>query len=87
MGIRILESTVTYRKGTNGTASDSGVVHVCPVMGANAFGVVDLENVHVIMNDKLSALNMYYSYGWKMTFGVKTLNSSFGIGVASYEGA
>lgn len=88
MGIRILESTETYRTDTDGTANYStGVAHYTPVLGAEAFGYIDLEKTHVIMNDKLSALGMYYSYGWKMTFGVKTLNSAFGIALCSYGGA
>jgi len=39
MGIRILESTETYRTGTGGTVDyTSGVAHYSPVLGAEAFG-------------------------------------------------
>jgi N4-gp56 family major capsid protein len=87
MGIRILESTFTYRTTTAGAANAAGVAHYCPVMGAEAFGKIELENPRVVMNTSRSALGMYYDYGWRMTFGVKTLNSTFGVSVISYEGA
>ena len=87
MGIRILESTETYRSDTDGTVNyASGVAHYTPVLGAEAIGTVNMDNVHVIMNDKVSELNMFYSYGWKMTFGTTTLNSAFGIALCSYGG-
>ena len=88
MGIRILESTETYRTGTGGTVDyDTGVAHYTPVMGAEAVGCIDLISPKVIFNDKLSALGMYYSYGWKMTFGTQVLNSAFGVSLCSYGGA
>lgn len=91
MGVRFVEATDTYRTDTDGTADyDSGAVHYCAVMGAESYGAVDLEKASVYLKtgagDTSNPLNMFYTYGWKMTMGQVVLNSAFGVRIASLVG-
>jgi len=84
-GVRFLESSNAYVRGTGVTATAS--IYVTNVFGRDAFGVTDLQNLKTYVKpfgsggvsdptDKVSTA------GWKTTFGAAPLNSAFQVSIS-----
>lgn len=80
-GIRWVRTTQPWRHAIDSyTYSASGLVHVVPIFGAQALGVLELsgQGKHIIAVEgpsKSDPLDMYQTIGWKVTNAVRTLNA------------
>lgn len=80
-GIRWLMTTQPWRHAVDAyTYSETGAVHVVPIFGAKAFGMMELsgQGKHIIAvkgPSKYDPLDMYQTIGWKVINAVKTLNA------------
>lgn len=80
MGVRFLETSNGYVRGTGVTTS--GSVYVTSIFGTDGFGVTDLQNLETFVKGFESGgtadpTNKVATAGWKTTFGAAVLNSSF----------
>jgi len=84
-GVRFLESSNAYVRGTGVTSSAS--IYVTNIFARDAFGVTDLQNLKTFVKpfgsggvsdptDKVSTA------GWKTTFGAAPLNSAFQVSLS-----
>lgn len=99
-GCKIVEGTVPFSEDeTEGTFSDTfnaagtnttGLIYSSLILGAGAFGAVDLPKAgsspdkkpSIIVNDKpdkADPLNQFITVGWKAYWGSAVLNANFGI--------
>ena len=83
-GIRFMETSNAYVRGTG--IATSGSVYVTTVVGQDAFGVTELQNLQTFTKDFGSAgaadpTNKVATAGWKTTFGASVLNASFGVNI------
>lgn len=83
-GIRFVEATESYRESVAGVASETGAVHVIPILGREAFGVVDLsgdEKKIIVKTPQQTGqpLELTGTVGWKAGFKTKVLNSCYGV--------
>ena len=81
-GIRFLESTNAKVVGTG--VATSGSVYETQILGKEAFGVTNLQDLQIIMHRFGSGgvsdpTDKVATAGWKTTFGATVLNSAFGI--------
>jgi N4-gp56 family major capsid protein len=84
MGVRFLESSNAYVRGTGVTASSS--VYVTSVFGKDAFGVTELQGLKTYIKDFNSGgtgdpTEKIATAGWKTTFGAASLNGDFYVNV------
>lgn len=95
-GVMIVEATNPFRElkaGAEGTYAAAGEIFTSYVLGAEAFGVVDMQSLGgspfkpqiVILDkpDKSDRLGQFISVGWKVYWGTAVLNASFGIALRS----
>lgn len=80
MGVRFLETSQGYVRGTGVTASAS--IYVTSFFGRDAFGVTELQNLKTYIKGFESGgtgdpTEKVSTAGWKTTFGAATLNSNF----------
>jgi N4-gp56 family major capsid protein len=83
-GVRFLETSNGYVRGTGVTASSS--IYVTTILGKDAFGVTDLQNLRTYVKDFGSGgvsdpTDKVATAGWKTTFGAASLNSSFYVNI------
>lgn len=83
-GVRFLETTNGFVRGTGVTASAS--IYVTTILGKDAFGVTDLQNLRTYVKDFGSGgvsdpTDKVATAGWKTTFGASTLNSAFFVNI------
>lgn len=81
-GVRFLESSNGYVRGTGVTASAS--IYVTSFFGRDSFGVTDLQNLKTYVKGFESGgtsdpTEKVSTAGWKTSFGVAPLNANFGI--------
>ena len=81
-GIRFLESTNAKVVGTG--VATSGSVYETQILGKEAFGVTNLQDLQIIMHGFGSGgvsdpTDKVATAGWKTTFGATVLNSAFGV--------
>ncbi len=83
-GTRCVIGTQPYRTLSDGTFSESGLVHNNVMMGKNAYGVTELEGYkqNIILKtsgpqDTSNPLNMFATAGWKQGFVTKILNATW----------
>jgi N4-gp56 family major capsid protein len=84
-GIRFLESSNAYVRGTGVTSTAS--IYVTSVFGQDAFGVTELQNLRTYIKDFGSAgtadpTEKVATAGWKTLFGVVPLNSNFFVNIS-----
>lgn len=84
-GIRFLETSNAYIRGTGVTAS--GSIYVTSVFGRDAFGVTELQNLKTYVKGFGSAgtgdpTDKVATAGWKTTFGATPLNSNFFVNIS-----
>lgn len=80
MGVRFLESTNGYVRGTGVTATAS--IYVSSFFGSDAFGVTELQSLKTYVKGFNSGgtgdpTEKVATAGWKTTFGAASLNSNF----------
>lgn len=85
-GVRFLETSNAYVRNTGVTSSSS--IYVTTMLGRDAFGVTDLQNLKTYVKGFGSAgaadpTDKVATAGWKTTFGVTPLNAAFGINLHS----
>jgi N4-gp56 family major capsid protein len=83
-GVRFWETDLAKVFAGAGGGTPAADVYACVVLGAEAFGIVDLEghNLQTIFKPLGSAgtadpLSVQQTMGWKVTFGVKRLQEAF----------
>lgn len=79
-GVRFLETSNGYVKGTGVTASAS--IYTTSIMGSDAFGVTELQSLKTYVKPFGSAgagdpTDKVATAGWKTLFGTAVLNSTF----------
>ena len=84
-GVRFLETSNAYVRGTGVTASAS--IYVTNFFGRDAFGVTDLQNLKTYIKDFGSGgvadpTDKVATAGWKTSIGAAPLNSSFQVSVS-----
>lgn len=89
-GVRFLETSNGYVRGSS-FATGSAVVassslYVTSILGKDAFGVTELQNLQTFVKDFGSAgtgdpTNKVATAGWKTTFGSSVLNSAFFVNI------
>jgi len=84
-GVRFLESSNAYVRGTGVTASAS--IYVTSIFGSDAFGVTDLQNLKTYVKSFGSAgsadpTDKVATAGWKTSFGVAPLNTAFFVNIS-----
>jgi len=84
-GVRFLESSNTYVRGSGVTASSQ--IHVTNVFARDAFGVTELQNLKTFIKPFGSAgsadpTDKVSTAGWKTLFGVTPLNSAFQVSIS-----
>jgi len=83
MGIRFVESTQLYRESVAGVEQDgTGAVHVLPIIGREAYGLVDLEGqsgtIVIRQPHELGQpLNMSGTVGWQYGWTSLPLNGNW----------
>lgn len=82
MGVRFLETSNGFVKGTGVTTS--GSVYVASFFGKDAFGVTELQNLKTYVKEFGSGgvadpTDKVATAGWKTTFGTAVLDSTFGV--------
>ena len=89
-GVRFLETSNAYVVGsscaTNSAVLASSSIYVTSVLGSDAFGVTELQNLQTYIKDFGSGgvadpTNKVATAGWKTTFGVSMLNSDFAVNI------
>lgn len=85
LGVRFLESS-NLPVMNSATVTGSGTLYQTNVMGREAFGVTNLQNLETIIHGFGSGgvgdpTNKIATAGWKTTFGTTVLNSAFGVGI------
>lgn len=83
-GIRFLESSNSYVRGTG--VATSGSVYTTTVLGQDAYGVTELQNLRTYVKDFGSGgtgdpTEKVATAGWKTLFGASVLNSAFGVNI------
>ena len=83
-GVRFLESSNGYVRGTGVTASAS--IYVTSIFGRDAFGITDLQNLKTYVKGFGSGgtsdpTEKVATAGWKTSFGAAPLNSNFGVNI------
>jgi len=84
-GVRFLETSNGYTRGTGVTSS--ATVYVTSVFGSDAFGVTELQSLKTFIKPFGSGgvsdpTDKVATAGWKTSFGVAPLNSSFFVNVS-----
>ncbi len=84
-GVRFLETSNAYVRGTGVTASAS--IYVTNFFGRDSFGVTDLQNLKTFVKDFGSGgvadpTDKVATAGWKTSFGAAPLNSAFQVSVS-----
>lgn len=84
-GVRFIDTTNGYVRGTGVTASAS--IYVTSILGKDAFGVTDLQNLKTYVKDFGSGgvadpTDKVATAGWKCTFGAAVLNSNFFVNIS-----
>src|SRR3990167_660856 len=87
MGVRFLESSNGKTLATSSVVGSS-VVYEAQLLGREAFGVTNLQDLSIIMHGFGSGgvadpTNKVATAGWKTTFGSTVLNSLFGVNMAT----
>lgn len=87
MGIRFLESSNAKTLATSSVVGSS-VVYEAQLLGKEAFGVTNLQDLSIIMHGFGSGgvadpTDKIATAGWKTTFGAAILNSLFGVNIAT----
>lgn len=91
----IVKHTNPFREAntvdTEGTYAAAGTIYSCYALGAEAFGIVDMDSLGgspfkpqiIILDkaDKSDKLNQYINIGWKTYWGSAVLNATFGLTV------
>lgn len=85
LGVRFLESA-NLPVMNSATVTGSGTLYQTNVMGREAFGVTNLQDLETIIHGFGSGgisdpTNKIATAGWKTTFGTTVLNSAFGVGI------
>ena len=85
MGIRFLKSSNAFVSAT-ASVTASASVYVTNILGREAFGVTNLQDLKVILHGFGSGgvsdpTDKIATAGWKTTFGTAVLNSAFGVNV------
>lgn len=91
-GVQFVKSTRLFRETVAGVESvDAGVVHISPILGKEAFGMVSFgttpggkKNVNTYIRtwDQLGQeIPKYDTIGWQVGFGSLALNGCFGVGL------
>lgn len=85
LGVRFLESA-NLPVMNSASVTGSGTLYTTNIMGREAFGVTNLQNLETIIHGFGSGgisdpTNKIATAGWKTTFGSTVLNSAFGINV------
>ncbi len=85
MGTRFLESSNAKKLATT-SITGSGDVYETQVLGKEAFGVTNLQDLSIIMHGFGSGgvadpTDKVATAGWKTTFGAVVLNSAFGVNI------
>lgn len=85
MGIKFLESSLGKVLSTTSVVA-TGSVYETQVLGKEAFGVTNLQDLEIIMHGFGSGgvsdpTNKIATAGWKTTFGASVLNSAFGVNI------
>lgn len=83
-GVRFLESSNTYVRGSGVTASSQ--IHVTNVFARDAFGVTELQNLKTFIKPFGSSgigdpTDKVATAGWKTLFGSNALNSAFQVSI------
>lgn len=83
-GVRFLETSNGYVKGTGVTATAS--IYTTHILGKEAFGVSDFQNLKTYVKDFGSAgtadpTDKVATAGWKCAFAAAVLNSAFGVNI------
>jgi hypothetical protein len=82
-GIRFVSTTALYRETVAGVEADgTGAVHVCPIIGREAYGAVRIDGNEpkIVLRDPAQLgqpLNMTSTVGWELKHATKVLNSNF----------
>jgi N4-gp56 family major capsid protein len=87
MGTRFLETSNGKTLATSSVVGSS-VVYEAQLLGKEAFGVTNLQDLEIIMHGFGSGgvadpTNKVATAGWKTTFGSTVLNSLFGVNIAT----
>lgn len=87
MGVRVLE-TSNGKTLTTSSVVGSSVVYEAQLLGKEAFGVTNLQDLSIIMHGFGSGgvadpTDKIATAGWKTTFGATVLNSLFGVNMAT----
>jgi len=91
-GVKFDKTTQLFQETVAGVESDgAGAVHIVPILGKEAFGIVDLGNfasgkqnfkMYIRNWEQLGqAVPVYSTIGYQARFGKKVLNACFGVGM------